>query len=123
MAEYVDIPAKSFLTVDAFSIDVFEVRTEDENDDVMYHPVITLFVSHASDKSGFALDTEIFTLTPEEAVYAASELGFGFSESFADDVDVVTIDGKTIKKLKVSEIIDEFDDDQDVEVPDGATFH
>ena len=123
MADYVDIPAKSFLTVDAFSINVFEVRTEDEQDDVMYHPVITLFVSHAEDKSGFALDTEIFTLTPEEAVYEAAQLGFGFAESFADEVDVVTIDGKTIKKLTISEIMDDFDPETDVEVPAGSVFH
>lgn len=123
MTDFVDIPAKSFLTVDAFSIDVFEVRTDYEGEDeVMYHPVITLFVKHNEDKSGFALDTEIFTLTPEEAVFDAANLGFGFAESFADAVDVVTVDGKTIKSLKVSEVLDEFDEDA-VEVPTGATFH
>lgn len=123
MADFVDIPAKSFLTVDAFSIDVFEVRTEDENDEIMYHPVITFFVKHHEDKSGFALDTEIFTLTPEEAVFDAANLGFGFAESFADTVDVVTVDGKTIKTLTITEVLDEFDEAVDVEVPTGSVFH
>lgn len=92
--EFQGIKPGSFLHVNSFDIDLHKFEQED-TDDFMYHPVITLEVALGQDPntkepllSLIVLDTAIFCEDPVEAVYHAAQTGFYLTESYKSEVFV-----------------------------------
>lgn len=92
--EFHGIKPGSFLHVNSFDIDLHKFQQED-TDDYMYHPVITLEVALGEDPntkehllSLVVLDTAIFCEDPVEAVYHAAQTGFYLTESYKSEVFV-----------------------------------
>jgi len=122
---FVPVQPYSFNKADIFDIDLCEIQADDLT---MYHPLIHLHLTvNRNDNSFITLDTEIFTDTPEEAIFAAYEVGMGLCDEYLDEVRVFDQSGEdTGDAYSVSDIIEEIYNEiesSQEQVPPGTVIH
>lgn len=113
----------TFMQVQSFDVDLHLVE-QDDVDEYLYHPVITLEVYTNVDESPteqvlktIVLDTKIFCEDPEEAVYHAALTGFYLTEKYKSEVFVFhDFEKVSNESYTIEDAMNAFDTDAPIEL-------